>query len=100
MKASALSRLVENVRRPNHDKRPSIETFADIDVNRVASELALESQGKERGERDEPPTGSVAMDDVEARIVERVEAERKSSHAMVEDELRTYTERLASLDFE
>ncbi|SFF42267.1 hypothetical protein SAMN05216566_11275 [Aureimonas phyllosphaerae] len=100
MKPSALSRLLEGVGRPNHDKRPSIETFADLDVNRVASELSLEAFAAERGAREEPPTGSVAMDEVEARIVERVEAERKASHALVEDQLRTYAERLAALDFE
>lgn len=100
MKTTALSRLLEGVRRPAHDYRASIQAFPDLDVNRVASEMSLEDAGRERGERDEPATGSVAMDDVEARIIERIESERKAAHAAAEDELRTYAERLSALDFE
>lgn len=91
---------METLSRPGHDFRSSLETFPDLDVSRVASELQLETSGSERGAKDEPLAGSAAMDEVEARILERVESVRKSSHAILEDELRTYGERLSNLDFE
>ena len=88
------------MRRPSDDKRPPIETFPDLDVTQIALEMLLERLGAERGVRDEPPSSSSSIDEIESRIIERVEAEKKSSHALVEDEMRTYLERLAALDFE
>jgi hypothetical protein len=95
-----LSRLLETVKRPSHDRRPSIEVFPDLDVNRVAADLQLERFGKERGGRGEPLTSSATLDEVEARIVERVEQEKKRAHGILEDELQTYADRLSALDFE
>jgi hypothetical protein len=100
LKTTALSRLLESMRRPPHDKRPSTEVFPDIDVNRLASEMRLDGVGRKRGSGEEPATITTALDEVETRVLERVEAEKKRSHALVEDELRTYSERLSSLDFE
>ncbi|MDQ0390645.1 hypothetical protein [Labrys monachus] len=100
MKSNALLRLLQGVRKPSPDKRPSIETFPDLDVDRIARDLGLEKQGRERGRNEEPPTASPSMDRVEARIVERIEAEKKAAHTTVENELRTYVERLSALDFE
>lgn len=100
MKSTALTRLLQGITKPSHDKRPSIETFADIDTDRLAVELDLAKRGSERGARDEPPTSSVTPDAVEAQIIERIEAAKKAAHATIEDELRTYAERLAALDFE
>lgn len=97
---SALGRLLGTLRRPPHDYRPSTEVFPDLDVSKVAAELNLESLGRERGERNEPVTNSSVADEVEVRIIERIEAENKRSHAILEDEYRTYSERLAGLDFE
>src|SRR5205085_2017402 len=68
--------------------------------NRVASELALESHGAERGSRNEPSVGSAGFDDVELAVIERVEAEKKSAQGDLLDELRVYAERLTGLDFE
>ncbi|WP_454817196.1 hypothetical protein [Labrys neptuniae] len=100
MKSTALARLLQGITKPSHDQRPSIETFADIDTDRLAVELDLANRGAERGSKDEPPTASVTADPVEAQIIERIEAAKKAAHATIEDELRTYAERLAALDFE
>jgi hypothetical protein len=40
------------------------------------------------------------MDDIEHAIVERMEAEKNAAHGTLLDEIRTYKERLAGLDFE
>lgn len=100
MKSSALTRLLGRLSRPPHDYRASLQTFPDLDSRRIAEELELERLGSERGAKEEPASASTGLDEVERRIVERVEAEKKRAHAIVEDEMRTYAERLASLDFE
>jgi hypothetical protein len=56
--------------------------------------------GAKRGSSEEPATDSVTLDKIEARIVERIEAENNVAHGTLLDELRTYKERLTGLDFE
>lgn len=97
---SALARLMKGLRREPHDYRSSLQIFPDLNVARVASELEIERQGAERGARNEPAAGSTGLDDVEHAIVERIEAEKKSAHGLLLDELRVYAERLTGLDFE
>lgn len=100
MKSKTLDRLIRSASRPLHTKRSSIETFADIDVSYVAADMKLEERGVERGEDGEPKTSSSATDEVENNVIEFIEAEKKKAHAIVEDELRSYSERLANLEFE
>jgi hypothetical protein len=100
LKTTALSRVLESMRRPPHDKRPATDVFPDLDVHRLAREMRLDEVGRGRGSSEEPASTTAALDEVEIRIVERVESEKKRSHALVEDELRTYSERLSGLDFE
>ena len=97
---SALSRLVNGLKREPHDFRPSLEVFPTLNVDKLAADLRLAKLGAERGARNEPATTSTALDDVENRIVERIEAENNAAHGVLLDELRTYKERLAGLDFE
>jgi hypothetical protein len=97
---SALARLVNGLKREPHDFRPSLEIFPALNVDKLAADMALAKAGTERGAREEPAPESRARDDVEARIVEYVEAEKNSAHGVLLDELRTYKERLMGLDFE
>lgn len=100
LKSKTLDRLIRSAGRPLHDKRASIETFADIDISHVSSDLKLDELGKARGEKEEPKHGSSLPDEIETQIVERVEAEKKKAHSVLEDEMRSYSERLANLEFE
>jgi hypothetical protein len=97
---SALGRLVNGLRREQHDYRPSLEVFPTLNIDKLAGDLALVQAGAKRGERQEPASDSSAFDDVESRIIERIEAENNVAHGTLLDELRTYKERLTSLDFE
>lgn len=97
---SALARLLNGLKREPHDYRPSLELFATLSIDKLARELALAAAGAARGAREEPASESVPLDDVENRVVERVEAEKNVAHGLLLDELRTYQERLAGLDFE
>lgn len=85
------------LRRAPHDYRPSIEIFPDLNVDKLAAEFRLEEEAKAR-------SGSKAKqsddfrDDIETRLVERVESEKKHAHEVLQDEMRTYDERLAALE--
>src|SRR5215471_19019133 len=97
---SALARLLNGLKREQHDYRPSLEIFPALNIDKIAVDMALAAVAAERGARDEPASDSVACDDVESRIIERIEAEKHAAHGLLLDELRTYTERLTGLDFE
>jgi len=97
---SALARLLNGLKREQHDYRPSLEIFPALNIDKLAGDMALAAAGAERGARNEPASDSVACDDVENRIIERIEAEKNAAHGLLLDELRTYQERLTSLDFE
>ena len=97
---SALSRLVNGLKREPHDYRASLEVFPALNIDKLAADMRLAKIGAERGAKEEPASSTVALDDVETRIVERVESEKNAAHGSLLDELRTYKERLAGLDFE
>jgi hypothetical protein len=97
---SALGRLVNGLKREQHDYRPSLEVFPVLNVDKIAADLSLVQAGARRGARNEPASDSAALDDIERRIIERIEAENNVAHGVLLDELRTYKERLTGLDFE
>src|SRR5580693_7579499 len=94
---SALSRLMNGLKREQHDYRASLELFPALNVDKLAADLDLTRAGAERGAREEPASDTTAFDDVENRIIERVEAEKNAAHGTLLDELRTYQERLSGL---
>jgi hypothetical protein len=98
--SSALMRLVGGLKREQHDYRASLEVFPALNIAKLAADLRVGQQGAQRGANEEPSTDSIAFDDVESLIIERVESEKNSAHAIFLDELHLYTERLSGLDFE
>lgn len=99
-KPSSLSRLLEGLRREPHDYKASLQVFPDLSVDKIAAELELGRKGSERGARNEPASQSASLDEIELRVIERIESERKSAHATLLDELDAYSQRLNALDFE
>src|SRR5258708_11648290 len=97
---SAVARLHNGLKREQHDYRHSLEVFPALNIEKLAGDMGLARAGAERGTREEPASDSIAFDDVGNRIIERVEAEKNAAHGVLLDELRTYKERLSSLDFE
>jgi hypothetical protein len=77
-----------------------METFPDLDVQRVASELRLVERGKQRGSEEQPPSAETALDAVETEIVEQVTAAQKIAHDELENQLTGFRQRLIDLDFE
>jgi hypothetical protein len=97
---SALARLVSGLKREPHDYRASLDVFPALNLAKLAADMAVGTTGAERGRNQEPASDSTTLDDVEHRIVERVEAEKNSAHGIFLDELHLYKERLSGLDFE
>src|SRR3981081_2049384 len=97
---SALSRLVNGLKREQHDYRVSLDVFPVLNIDKLARDLALAKTGAERGAREEPASDTLALDDIESAVIERVEAEKNAAHGTMLDEVRTYKERLTGLDFE
>src|SRR5271165_2766778 len=92
---SALSRLVNGLKREPHDFRPSLEVFPALNVEKLAGDMSLAKLGAERGANEEPAADSATLDDVESRVVEYVEAEKNAAHGILLDQLHLYQERLS-----
>src|SRR5260370_16793285 len=97
---SALGRLLNGLKREQHDYRVSLDVFPVLNIDKLAADLELAKTGAERGAREEPASDTLALDDIENTIVERVEAEKNSAHATLLDDVRTYKQRLTGLYFE
>jgi hypothetical protein len=99
-KPSAIARLLKLISQPRHDYRPSTDVFLELNVDRIAEELDLAKIGSERGATERPAQDAQTLDDVEHRIVERIEAHKQDAHKLYLEHLHTYDERLTGLDFE
>ena len=97
---SALSRLVNGLKREQHDYRVSLDVFPALNIDKLAADMGLAKTGAERGAREDPASDTLGLDDMENAIVERVEAEKNAAHGILLDEVRTFKERLTGLDFE
>jgi hypothetical protein len=95
-----LNRLARGLRRGGPDLRQPPVVFPPLDAGRLAEQLGLRAKGRDRGLRNEPASASTVLDEVETRIVERIESERATAHGTVIDQFRLAAERLANLDFE
>src|ERR1700759_4255308 len=87
---SSLARLVGGLKREQHDYRASLEIFPALNVAKLGADLGVGRIGAERGAEEEPSSDSPVLDDIETRIVERVEAEKNSAHGVFLDELHLY----------
>jgi hypothetical protein len=99
-KQSAIARLLSLVNQSRHDYRPGTDVFLELNVDRLAKELQLAKDGAERGAAERPAQDAQTLDDVEHRIVERIEGHKQDAHKLYLEHLHTYDERLAALDFE
>lgn len=99
-KQSAIKRLLGLVNQPRHDYSPATNIFLDLNVGRIATDLQLAQNGAERGAQGRPAPDAQTLDDVEHRIVERIEGHKQDAHNLYLEHLHTYDQRMAALDFE
>ena len=88
------------VNQPRHDYGPGTNIFLELNVDRIAAELQLAQKGGERGAQERPAQDAQTPDDVEHRIVERIETHKQDAHSLYLEHLHTYDQRMAALDFE
>ncbi|MEY9097991.1 hypothetical protein ABIA24_000900 [Sinorhizobium fredii] len=96
----ALNRLWESVRETNHDFKATTDIFPTFDVEKVSRTLELPERGTENGAANRPVKTARALDEVEQRIVAKIEEEKKTSYQLLEDQFHTFSDRLNNLDFE
>ena len=97
---SAIARIRALLNQPAHHYRPATTIFLDLNVDRVADELQLVAWGQGRGAQNRPSPDAHTLDDVEHKIVERIEAHKQDAHSIYLDQLHTYDERFTALSFE
>jgi hypothetical protein len=96
----SLERLRGALGRPAHTYRPTVQTFNDLDVQRLERDLELTQKGVERGRNNQPGDAAESLDAVEAGIVEHIGAAQKRAYDELQAQLATFHERLTDLDFE
>ena len=100
MANSALSKLIETFKTPQHDYKLNTEVFGQFDAEKVAKELNLEKIGAEKGTKNQPSADSQIPDEIESQIQERIEAAKSTANEAAENQILTYNERISNLDFE
>ena len=73
----------------------TLSVFPEIDEEKIQRELALESQGRDRGARNQPEPSAQEPDHIETAIITRIEALRRTGLENYEQYRRVYNERLA-----
>jgi len=96
----SLERLRGALGRPAHTYRPTLQTFNDIDVQRLEREMDLHKRGAARGQDNLPASESSSLESTEHEIVEQIGAAQKAAHDELQAQLATFHERLTDLDFE
>jgi len=100
MSNSALNKLIETFKTPQHDLKLNTEIFGQFDADKVAKELNLEKIGAEKGEKNQPSTETQIPDEIETQIQERIEAAKATANESAENQIHSYNERISNLDFE
>jgi hypothetical protein len=96
----SFQKLRDLVARPSHTYAASVETFQNLDTQRLIREMELVKKGKTRGELDQPSSETATLDFVEEEIVEHIGAAQKRSYDELENHLAGFRQRLIDLDFE
>lgn len=96
----SLSRLMERMSDYPHIYQPSILSFLQLNVKKIANDLKLAERGLERGAKNQPAADGDAFDNVENEVIELIESEVKKAHEALLSDLSTYAQRLHGLDLE
>ena len=99
-KQSAIAKLLGFAKEAQHPYSTGTDIFLDLNADRIATELQLTQHGADRGAQNRPPADAQILDDIENRIVERVERHKQDAHSLYLEHLHTYDQRMAALDFE
>jgi len=84
----------------SHSYDVSTETFLQPRLERLADDLNLERDGRERGAADVPSSNDAAFDLIETRIVDRIDRERINAENQYRDMMNVRREQLFNLEFD
>ena len=79
------------------DLKPLMD-FSTLDPEKIRTDLTLSKRGAERGSRNEPPSDTVAMDEVELEVVNAISSLRSEAFENYHKQTSAYDGRLARLD--
>lgn len=96
----ALNRLLKKALEGHHDFKASTDIFPLLDTEKVSSSLELVELGEGNGKANKPPQSARVLDEIEQRVIARVDEEKKTSYQVIEDQFQTFEDRLRNLDFE
>ncbi|MCE8442303.1 hypothetical protein, partial [Rhodovulum sulfidophilum] len=77
------------------DVLPTLSVFPEIDQEKLRRDLDLDAQGEQRGKRNLPAADTKLADNVEANIISRIEALRRTGLENYENSRQIYNERLS-----
>ena len=72
----ALERLMEGIRRPQHNYVPTVDPFPELNAPKITAQFDPKGRGTLNGEKNIPPTKTDHLGDVEQEIVNYIELER------------------------
>ena len=99
MRLASLERLASGLRQAPHEYRPSLQVFPDVSVEALARDMQIADHGRQSGALNLPSPVSENLDETEYAIIERIFAQQKAAHQTLLDQLETYAQRMAALDF-
>lgn len=79
------------------DIKPLMD-FASVDAAKFRADLQVDARGKDRGQRNDPPSDFVGLDQVELEIVGGVETLRNEAYENYSKQMSVYDGRLARVD--
>lgn len=79
------------------DIKPLMD-FASVDAAKIRADLQVDGRGKDRGQRNEPPSDFVGLDQVELEIVGSIETLRNEAYENYSKQMSVYDGRLARVD--
>lgn len=79
------------------DIKPLMD-FASVDAAKIRADLQVDTKGKERGQRNDPPSDFVGLDQIELEVVGSVETLRNEAYENYSKQMSVYDGRLARVD--
>lgn len=79
------------------DDRPSMR-FPSLDLDKLKTALKLEERGLERGKRNEPPSETSSLDEVELDVVAAIGSLKDEGHDVFAKRMDVYDSRLNQID--
>lgn len=97
---SSLDKLLNNLRSTNHTFKVTTDIFPNLEVEKLSKEMELAELGASRGTEELPSKNTVSMDEIELKVVERIEDAKSIAFNNIEDQLHLFSVRIANLDFQ